>query len=107
MDEEKIQDAEIENIVSEAGKSENAKKDFYIELALILILGILVGVAIKTEAAKRITVGFDDYKIERNSVDYDINKLQSDLTKKNLENDFSQNAVDETQNVNAGTCSAQ
>ncbi|MFA5871347.1 MAG: hypothetical protein WC858_01365 [Parcubacteria group bacterium] len=28
---------------------------------LILILGFLIGVAVKTEAKKRITIGYDDY----------------------------------------------
>jgi hypothetical protein len=64
---------------------EKAKKDFYIELVLFLVLGILIGVAVKMEAAKRIAIGFDDYKMGIASQDYDINKLQDEILKKQIE----------------------
>ncbi len=53
-----------------------------VEWILILILGFLLGVAIKTEASKRITIGFNDYKVENLKQDYDISKIQSDLIEK-------------------------
>lgn len=55
------------------------KMDFYIELALFLVLGILVGISAKTEAKKYITVGFDDYKMKIERQDYNINQLQTTL----------------------------
>ena len=100
MEEEiKIQEAETEQVKSEDDKKEEAvlpaetvaedekkrRTDIYIEFALIFILGILIGVAVKTEAAKRITIGFDDYKMKISSQDYDINKMQAELVKKNIE----------------------
>ena len=45
-------------------------------------MGILLGVIIKTEATKRVVVGFDDYKLAGIRQDYDINKLQKDLIEK-------------------------
>lgn len=86
---EGITEAEINEIVIEEEKVEEEelkpkkknKTDFYIELALFLILGILIGIAIKTEATKKITIGFNDYKMKIMKQDYDINKLQADLTK--------------------------
>lgn len=55
------------------------KADFFIEIALVFILGILIGIAVKTEAAKRITIGFNDYQVKKASQNYDINKLGRDL----------------------------
>ena len=56
--------------------------DFYIELALFLILGILIGIAVKNEAVKRITVGFDDYKMKFYAQNYDLNKMQDEQIQK-------------------------
>jgi len=64
---------------------EKRKKDFYVELVLFLILGILIGVAVKMESVKRIAIGFDDYKMRIESQGYDINKLQADLLVKEAE----------------------
>lgn len=52
---------------------------FKVELVLFLILGFLLGVMIKTEAVKRITIGFNDYKVQAASQDYDINQMEEDL----------------------------
>jgi hypothetical protein len=80
------QDSSEEKLPMEAEKKKKRKTDYYVELILFLVLGILVGVAVKTEAAKTITIGFDDYKMKLQKQDYDINQLQSDLAKKNQAN---------------------
>ena len=97
MEEEiKIQEAEIEPIKNDSEKkgeldlvfADEEKKrraDIYIEFVLIFILGILIGVAVKTEAVKRITIGFDDYKMKIFSQDYDMSALQADIIRKNAE----------------------
>lgn len=59
----------------------NQKKDFYIEVILMLILGILIGVAVKTEAIKRITIGSDDYKMKFSTNAYNLNQLEKELAK--------------------------
>jgi len=73
----------IEDEAAEAPKKEkrSRKYDFYIELALFLVLGTLIGIAVKTEAQKSITIGFDDYKMKIFKQDYDINQLQADQDK--------------------------
>jgi len=58
-------------------KIRKRRNDFFIELALFLILGILIGVAVKNEAVKKITMGFDDYKMKIYKQDYDLNALQA------------------------------
>jgi hypothetical protein len=88
MDEEnKIQDGEIisEEAPIKATKRKRKKTDLYVELVLFLVLGILIGITLKTEAEKRITIGYNDYQMSINKQDYDINKLQSDLIKKSAE----------------------
>ena len=76
------------------------RKNFKINLALYLIMGILLGVIIKTEATKRVVVGFDDYKLAGIRQDYDINKLQKDLIEKaNAQKD---NPQPQSQGIQAG-----
>lgn len=59
--------------------------DFKFELTLFFILGFLLGFTLKTEAAKKITIGFNDYKVLRAKQGYDLDKLKSDLEKKAAE----------------------
>jgi hypothetical protein len=49
---------------------------------LIFILGILIGIAVKTEAIKKITMGYNDYKIKVETNHYSINQLEKNLIKK-------------------------
>lgn len=91
MEEEKVQEAQTSEVKKEEveveeekqEKSEKRKKmDFYVELFLFLVLGILVGIAVKGEALKRVTIGYNDYQMKIHKQDYDINKLEADLAKK-------------------------
>lgn len=43
-----------------------------INFLLIFILGFLVGVALKSEAQKRITIGFNDYLAEKYKQDINL-----------------------------------
>ena len=53
------------------------------EMVLLLVLGILVGFSVKTEAAKRITMGANDYMVsQKDMTAYDINLIQKDLLAK-------------------------
>jgi hypothetical protein len=101
MEDEKINEAEIKDgevseveseneddvtsapeELTEEQKAKKKKRDFYIEAVLFLVLGILMGVAIKTEAAKKITIGFDDYRMAFYHQDFNLNQMQADLNKK-------------------------
>jgi hypothetical protein len=90
MDEKK--DVTVEKPLTE--KQRNRKIDTYIEFILIFILGVLIGIAFKTEAEKRITIGFDDYQMKIVQQDYDINKIQFEVTKKSIEESKAQNGED-------------
>ena len=48
-------------------------------LIFFLVLGVLLGIGIKTEAVKRVTIGFNDYKIKSTGEMYDIGKVQERL----------------------------
>ncbi len=66
-----------------------------INYLLIFILGFLVGVAVKTEARKRITIGYDDYLVSQMKQDFDLMKSQvsrasSDKSSANEESNESQ-----------------
>ena len=85
MEEKKeIKDAEI---IGEEKKDVRLIKgiDFRLELALFLILGFLLGVVIKTEAAKRITIGFNDSAIPSSKQAYDFAKTEKELVEQAVE----------------------
>jgi len=69
-------------IVEHIPEDTRGKVDFFIEIALIFILGILIGIAVKTEAVKRITMGYNDYQIKIEADRYSISELEKDLIKK-------------------------
>jgi hypothetical protein len=71
----KVSEAEIEK------KDPKRKIDFRFELALFLILGFLLGVVIKSEAVKRVTIGFNDGSIASVRQGYDFEKIKEDLAK--------------------------
>lgn len=73
---DKITDKEHQDPISEE------KKNAYLEYALFLILGILLGIVIKTEAAKRITIGYEDYRHKTDAQIYDFNQLKKNLMEK-------------------------
>lgn len=99
-----------ENRIPREGKESNGEEpknkieapksrvDFYVELALFLVLGILVGISLKTEAVKKLTVGYNDYKMKIMKQDYNINQFQKDLIEKEREA-TSQSAETEGNNV--------
>ena len=70
------------------------KKEFFSRLVLIFVLGFLIGIAIKTEALKKVTIGYDDYLMRIKPQNYDINQLQKDVSK-------AQSAASEAQTPNA------
>jgi len=61
------------------------KRDLFFELTLFFILGALIGITLKTEAVKKITIGFNDYQIPAQSVRYDVAELKRNLLQKAAE----------------------
>jgi len=80
-EENKVKDAEILSVSDKKQEQGNP----YIEKALILILGILIGIAIKTEAVEKITIGFDDYLMISHEQSYNLNKMQNEQIQKMIE----------------------
>jgi len=100
----KINEAEVSELkeTSEEPKEKlrNKKRDLYIELVLLFILGILLGIALKNEAARRITIGFDDYKMNIMKSDFDINQIEKDILDKQKEEQAQEEAQDESDQLN-------
>jgi hypothetical protein len=65
----------------EKAVAEKIKSEYRSRLILIFVLGFLIGIALKTEALKRITIGYDDYLMKIKSQSYDINDIQAKLQK--------------------------
>ncbi len=57
-------------------RARNLISDRRFELALFLILGFLLGIMLKIEASKKLTIGFDDYLVEAVESEIDINQIQ-------------------------------
>jgi hypothetical protein len=85
-------------IVEHIPEDAKGKTDFFIEIALIFVLGILIGIAVKTEAVKRITMGYNDYQIKIEEGRYSISQLEKDLIKKQGEEKEEQTAFPENSN---------
>lgn len=67
-------------LISEESVVSKEKKNPKTELIMFLILGFLLGIVIKTEAGKRITMGYEDYRITAPGQMYDISKIQKKLS---------------------------
>lgn len=83
-EQKEIKDAELEFFPSDPIESEDdlekkRKREVLFEMALFFVLGILLGITIKTEAVKRITMGFNDYQIVAPAQKYDIASIEKDL----------------------------
>lgn len=68
-----------EQIETEVERAQRKRREAMFEYALFLILGILIGITLKTEAVKRITIGFNDYQIKKNASSYDVNAIKKGL----------------------------
>lgn len=72
-------DSETEKTQSVEESAKKKKRDLIFELSLFFILGILIGITVKTEAVKKITIGFNDYQIPAKIQRYDIAALKAKL----------------------------
>ena len=61
---------------SEEDLAKKKKREIIFEMVLFLVLGILIGITVKTEAVKRITIGFSDYKITTGKNAYNIEDMK-------------------------------
>lgn len=77
------QEKEFESIEMEIESSEvlekKKRREIIFEMALFLVLGILIGVTLKTEAVKKITIGFNDYQINKKVERYDVAALKKNI----------------------------
>lgn len=83
--------------ISEFGKKMRINEKM-INYLLIFILGFLVGVAVKTEAKKRITIGYGDYLTADMKQDFDLMKPETKSV---------QEAPADTQENNQGSDASQ
>ncbi|QQS61447.1 MAG: hypothetical protein IPN70_00730 [Candidatus Moraniibacteriota bacterium] len=58
--------------------SKHGKAEFFV----LLILGIVVGVIVKENISSRVTMGYEDYMIEKNVQSYDYAKMTKEVVEK-------------------------
>lgn len=64
-----------------SGRASSPQVSFRNKLVWLALFGALVGFVIKTEAAKRVTIGFEDYKLPDAQKSYNLNQIEADLLK--------------------------
>lgn len=78
-----IQDAEVDKISEDSlaynKDSAKSKKNYRTEIILILIIGILVGIMVKAEALKKLSIGFSDYRVKGGAQEYDLEEIEKKL----------------------------
>ncbi len=91
--------------VSEEKKASKKNKfrisEGLVNALLIFILGVLVGISVKTEAKKVVTIGYEDYKISGLASDFDLmSEEEIEETQNGSQTDQSQSA-EEPENIQA------
>jgi hypothetical protein len=111
---DEVREEEIDGTFSEANNltqeqiAKKAKSELRSRLILTFVLGILIGVALKTEALKRITIGYDDYLMKIKAQSYDINAIQAKLqsqAQESAEAQKKQSGVSDSQDMLDGEAS--
>lgn len=87
----------VEKFQSQQDLVKKKKKDLVFELSLFFILGILIGITVKTEAVKKITIGFNDYQIPAKVQRYNIAELKSNLLRQAAQQKTTQDATQSQQ----------
>jgi hypothetical protein len=101
LEEEKELEIIIEElpIKNEMERAKKRRRELVFEMALFLVLGFLLGVTIKTEASKRITIGFNDYQINKSLPNYNVVELKKNLDEKIAKQQADQQAAVEQSQI--------
>lgn len=76
-----IQDAQISEVTEVDDKSKN-KKNYHTEIILIFVIGLLLGIMLKAESLKKISIGFSDYKVTGGAQEYKLDEIEKELMEK-------------------------
>lgn len=91
-----IQDAQI---INEPGNVKVKKgKNYHTEIILIFIIGLLLGIMIKAESLKKVSIGFSDYRVMGGSQGYNLDEIE----KKMIEESKKQQETQEDLGVEEG-----
>lgn len=69
---------EEETVETEIERAQKKRREALFEMSLFFILGVLIGITLKTEAVKRVTMGFNDYQIKK-SASYDVDAIKKEF----------------------------
>jgi hypothetical protein len=93
---------EEKQLSEEELKEKKKRRDLKIEMALFFILGVLIGITIKTEAVKNVTIGFNDYQLKNGKQAYNIDQIKADLDKEMQNAQAAQQNAQEGGSIQAG-----
>jgi hypothetical protein len=83
------------------------RREVIFEMALFLVLGILLGVTIKTEAVKRITIGFNDYQITKPAQSYNVTEMKKALDEQMAQQEMTQQEIQPQEQAQPATVQPQ
>ena len=91
---EEIQNSTEGNVLMEEGEQKEKfipeEGNSKLKFVALFVVAVLVGVVIKTQAAKTITTGFDDYKVSELKTDFDLKKEEPAVSKEGQDADNQQ-----------------
>lgn len=75
--------ANVQNEINGENKQEKSPwlKMFDGRLVALFVLGILIGVTVKTQALRTVTMGFDDYRLKETKHDFNLTQKQAQENK--------------------------
>lgn len=76
-----IQDAQISETTENDNKPKN-KKSYQTEIILIFIIGLLLGIMLKAESLKKVSIGFSDYRVAGGVQEYKMDDIEKQLKEK-------------------------
>lgn len=76
LEKKDIQDAQVTEI---DGDKEPKSKSYRTEIILIFVIGLLLGIMVKAESLKKISIGFSDYRVTGGAQEYDLDGIEERL----------------------------
>lgn len=74
---EEKREIQDENVTKEKKEKNSWLKLIDTRIVALFVLGVLVGVTLKTHALKTVTMGFDDYKLSNSRHDFNLSRTDS------------------------------
>ncbi|EKE20913.1 MAG: hypothetical protein ACD_7C00429G0003 [uncultured bacterium] len=102
-----IQEAQVSEV--DANKKVNLSvatdglksKNYHTEIILIFIIGLLLGIMVKAESLKKVSIGFSDYKLKGGAQEYNLDEIEKKMIEESKKKQESPEATGTAEGVPA------